>query len=371
MKLDKFDNHYNAAADAKMAGDIVTAKRQYILASLELFSLALVADDELKAIMVERAEEIVVYADSLHVEKNLLSGDNDETVRDVDMKFKSSNSTGVTFKDVAGLQSVKDVIYREVIDPREHAEIYERFKIETGTGVLMYGPPGVGKTMIAQAIANEAGAKFFSIKCSDLLGSLYGEAEKNIADLFNQVRKEKVAIIFFDEFDSIAPKRNIDSSMVMSRVVNELLSQIDGFQKSDTELLLLASTNCPDDIDSAVMRSGRFSVIIGIPLPDKEARKHILEKKLKGLPIDDDIDFDDLAMRTEGFNGADVTEFCNRSKDFARKRSIEAKKKGKGIEDIIITKNDVYGTLRSFSSSVREEDIRKFEEFEARQGVAK
>jgi transitional endoplasmic reticulum ATPase len=384
VNLGKFNDCYDKAAKAKKAGDLETAKKQYKLAGLALLNLALNADEEIKDIMVERAEEVISYADTLGVDGSIPSKKKDapsyeprkkesatkaEKNGDNETEFAPSEVSDMTFDDVAGLQEVKDTIRKRVIYPREHPDVYRKFRVDIGGGVLMYGLPGTGKTMIAKAIASEVGAKFFSIKSSDLLSKWYGEAEKNISALFNQVRKEKVAVIFFDEFDSLSPNRDTGSSGVMSRVVNELLSQIDGFQKSDTLLLLLAATNRPWDIDSAMIRSKRFSVKLYIPLPDFEARKHILKKCFEGIPIDSDIDFDDLSERTEGFNGADVSEFCNRCKDFVLERCIKARDKGLSIEDEIITKNDVYGTLRGFVSSVKAEDAKKIEEFKEKNDV--
>jgi len=380
MNLSTFNELYDKASRTKNAGDLVSAKKLYKMAGLELLKLALSAeDDELEAIMEKRAEAVIAYADSLDAdapkprEKTPQGKDAKnpapENANSEDSKFMPSEVPDISFNDVAGLDGVKDTIRKRIIYPREHEDVYLRFKIDTGGGVLMYGPPGTGKTMIAKAIANEVNAKFFSIKGSDLLSKWYGEAEKNINALFERVRKEKTAVIFFDEFDSLAPTRGSGSS-VMSRVVNELLSQIDGFSKSDTTLLLLAATNRPWDIDSAMVRSKRFSVKLYVPLPDVAARRYILQKCLDGVPIDAEIDFDEVAEKTEGFNGADVSEFCNRCKDFVLERCIRAKEEGRSIENEVITKSDVDNTLQNFASSVKEDDLVKLEKFRAENDVA-
>jgi len=358
MDLSKFNNFYKSASHAKNSGDMETASKHYKLAGLELMKLALNADEEIKGVMMERAEEVIAYAGSLSVEEIVTAEEKEEKIK----KLEASKSAGISFEDIAGLEEVKEVIRKKIIYPREHTDIYKKFKVETGGGVLLYGPPGTGKTMIAKAIANEVDAKFFPVKSSDLLSKWYGEAEKNISALFEEVRKEKTAVIFFDEFDSLASKRK-ENSDVMSRVVNELLSQIDGFGKSDTSLLLLAATNRPWDIDSAMVRSKRFSIKLYIPLPDFEARKYILKKGFEGVPIDEEIDFDKLATETEGFNGADVSEFCNRSKDFVLERCIKAKREDRSIDEEKITKEDVEVTLEDFESSVDMEDIKRLEAF--------
>jgi transitional endoplasmic reticulum ATPase len=181
--------------------------------------------------------------------------------------------------------------------------------------------------------------------------------------LFNTARNEKTAVIFFDEFDSISPNRSDVNSSVMPRVVNELLSQIDGFSKSENTLLLLAATNRPWAIDSGVTRSKRFSEKLYIPLPDFEARKYIIIKNFEGIPIEEDINFDDLAEKTEGFNGADVAEFCNRCRDRVLERCVQAKESGENYDDEKIKKDDIYKTLKKFNSSVNPQDIKKFEDF--------
>jgi len=249
------------------------------------------------------------------------------------------------------------------IYPIQYAEIYRTFDKDTGGGVLMYGLPGTGKTMIAKAIAHETGAKFFSIRFSDIVSKWFGEAEKNIKKLFETAQKEKFSVIFFDEFESIASKRGSNSS-VMPRIVGELLSQIQGFSDKEKEnaLLLLAATNRPWDIDSAFLRSGRFSELLYIPLPDFESRKYVLLRKFKSkpVPIEDDVDFEDVAQRTDGFNGADVAEFCDKCKEYPIKRCIQNKG---NIDGQYVTKSDIEETPKNFHSSVQKHDIQQLEKF--------
>ena len=374
MPFGKFETYYQEANTAKNNGDFIAAKRSYLFAGRCLLEAALITSGDMKTALANRARKITDYADSLPVVKTSAlpttppsskpepavsppkSDDSEET------KFSPAVIPDIGFDDVAGLDDVKQTIRRRVINAMQHPDLYERFKKESGGGVLMYGLPGTGKTMIAKAIAHEVGAKFYSIRCSDIVSKWFGETEKNIKALFDTARKEKTAVIFFDEFEGLAPGRNIKST-VMPRAVNELLSQIDGFTKSENTLLLLAATNRPWDIDSGIVRSGRFSEKLYIPLPDAEARKHILQMNFDGIPVEDDVDYDDLAIKTEGFNGADVSEFCNRCRDFVLERCINIKDSGGDYSDQKITCNDIFETLNNFKSSVNQDDVKRLQKF--------
>ena len=189
---------------------------------------------------------------------------------------------------------------------------------------MLYGLPGTGKTMIAKAIAHEVNASFYSVKCSDIVSKWFGEAEKNVKNLFETAKKEEKAIIFFDEFEALAAKRGGENNAVMNRLVPELLAQMQGFSDNENNLLLLAATNRPWDIDSAMLRPGRFNELIYVGLPDAPAREYMINKALKGLPLSEEVKIADIVEATEGYSGADVTEFCERLKDNPIKKSIES-----------------------------------------------
>ena len=253
--------------------------------------------------------------------------------------------TKVTFDDVIGLDNVKELIKQMVIYPFKYKEIYEAFKRDSGGGILLYGPPGTGKTMIAKAIANEIDAKFFSIKCSDIASKWYGESGKRIKELFDEARRYERSIIFFDEFESLGVSRDSSNSQPMNMVVSELLSQIDGFESSGNTILLIASTNKPWNIDSALLRSGRFNKKIFIGLPNEVSRYNLLEHELKELPIAN-INYDDIAKKTEGYSSADIVELCNEAKDIAIKRSILLNKVSPITQDdLVLATNNVTSTI--------------------------
>jgi transitional endoplasmic reticulum ATPase len=269
----------------------------------------------------------------------------------------------VHFEDIVGLEDVKKAIRVRMIYPIKHPEIYKLYNKTSGGGLLMYGPPGTGKTMIAKAIACEVGAKFYAIKGSDLRSKWVGESEKNISSLFETARNDKLAIIMIDEIDTILGQRGEDKHN--DKVVNEFLQQIDGFMGRAENLLLLAATNRPWDIDSAAMRSGRFSEKIYVPLPDKVARKFLFEKNLKDVPIDSSVDLDYLADVTVGYSGADIAEICDKAKIEPLLKSITLQEEGKFDENNIIklSKTDLVNAIKTVRKASNKEEIKKFEDF--------
>ena len=271
-------------------------------------------------------------------------------------KYRPVMETGVTFADIAGLEDVKEAIRELIITPFRRADLYKRFGMETGGGVLLYGPPGTGKTMLAQAIATEVDAAFFSVKGSDLISKYVGESEQNVKKRFKAARSLPVSVIFFDEFEVIGRARGNDLQPWSDKLLSELLAQMQGFEKSEGTLLVLAATNMPWTIDSALLRPGRFNRKIYVSLPDPEAREQIVRNCLNGLPVDPDFDYAKVAEITEGFNAADVTEFCNRLKLSAIRRSIES-----GNDEVICMK-DVENSS-SMKSSVDPRDLARLDAF--------
>ncbi|MBQ9716346.1 MAG: ATP-binding protein [Clostridia bacterium] len=182
-----------------------------------------------------------------------------------------------TFSDVAGLDDVKQIVKDKVINPYYYPGLYQMFKKKLGGGILLYGLPGTGKTMVAQAIAKETNAKFFEIKTSDVLSKWLGESCRNVREVFEQANRCSNAVVFFDEIDALTSERDDAGNEAISRVVCELLAQMDGVKKKSPQqrLLVIGATNRPWKIDSAFLRPGRFDEQIYVPLPDNEARKTI------------------------------------------------------------------------------------------------
>ncbi|MCL1935432.1 MAG: ATP-binding protein [Defluviitaleaceae bacterium] len=258
---------------------------------------------ETKNVLKQRAEQIENFADNISIVENHerkqenIATENEQTNNTFVIEEKLINTQG--FASVAGLDDVKEAMQRRIIDPIKHPELYDKYRISRGGCILLYGPSGNGKTLIARALASEINAKFLSVRCSDIISKYYGDSEKNIKNFFEEARKEQISVIFFDEFDAIASSRNTTNSEVMQRIVNEILSQIDGFikHKEENTLLLLASTNRPWAIDSAIMRSRRFDQKIYIPLPDEKARKYILQKSFEGIPVEEMMDIGEISTK--------------------------------------------------------------------------
>ena len=277
------------------------------------------------------------------------------------LKFVPVPSPNVHFSDIAGLDNVKSIVRLKVIEPILHPELYERFAKTSNGGILLYGPPGTGKTMIARAIATETGLDFFSVRCSDIVGKSFGDGERNLKGLFDAARESGRAMIFFDEFESLACKRG-GNSTVMNRIVPELLSQMDGFQQNEGLLVILASTNRPWDLDSAVLRPPRMTERIYVGLPDFPARHYIVKKALEPLPKQELLDYDQIAQALEGFNCADITAFVERVKEAPIQRGLSDHS-----VDQYITAEDVENALARSHSSVQKSDLEAFSKWEASQ----
>ena len=225
--------------------------------------------------------------------------------------LSKSELPDVCFSDLVGLDEVKSEIYDKVIYPRTYRELYERFNKKRGGGILLYGPPGNGKTMIAKAIARETGSTFFPIKFSDIGSKWFGETEGRIKALFDEARAERSAVIFFDEIDAIASARGDDNTT--NRMVTELLAQMDGINRVQGNITIVAATNRIDNLDPAVLRPGRFDEKIFVPLPDAKMRAAMLRKRLSGIPCCK-IAYERVADLCEGFSGAEIELVCEKAK---------------------------------------------------------
>src|ERR687885_382112 len=211
----------------------------------------------------------------------------------------------VTYEDIGGLKEEIQKV-REMIElPLRHPEIFEKLGIEAPKGVLLYGPPGTGKTLLAKAVANESNAHFYSIGGPEIMSKFYGESEERLRDTFRQAQENSPSIIFIDEIDSIAPKREEVSGDVEKRVVSQLLSLMDGIEARG-KLVVIGATNRPNAIDPALRRPGRFDREIEIGIPDEEGRFDILQIHTRGMPLTEDVNLESIAKVTHGFVGADL-----------------------------------------------------------------
>ena len=215
----------------------------------------------------------------------------------------------VTYEDIGGLtDEIKKV--REMIElPLRHPEIFEKLGIEAPKGVLLYGPPGTGKTLLAKAVANESNAHFISISGPEIMSKFYGESEARLREIFKEAREKAPSIIFVDEIDSIAPKREEVTGEVERRVVSQMLSLMDGLEARG-KVIVISATNRPNAIDPALRRPGRFDREIEIKVPDKKGRKDILAIHSRNMPLDDDVNTDKISSISHGYVGADLEYLC-------------------------------------------------------------
>lgn len=279
---------------------------------------------------------------------------------DSEFKFDWDSLPCITFDDVAGLESVKEAVKIKVLLPLKNPDAFKGYVKKSGGGLLLYGPPGTGKTMIAAAIANEIGAKFCSVKPSDLLHQGAGQSEKAIRTLFAQARQFKCAVIYFDEMDSISPKNT--RSQYAKQLRSEFLSQLQGIESygKDTGniLFLIAATNKPWDIDSAFVRPGRFGTRIYVGLPDDDARRYIVVSKIDKIKeqgevkIADDIPYDDIVAKTEGYNGSDIANLMDEIQETSIIRGVLTGEK-------CILAEDFEKAFAKIKSSVQKDDIEK------------
>ncbi|XCN71283.1 MAG: ATP-binding protein [Candidatus Electrothrix aestuarii] len=256
------------------------------------------------------------------------------------MELDDRQGRALRFVDIAGMEELKKTLRLRIIEPFQRPELFTRFRKGAGGGVLLYGPPGCGKTMIARAVAGECGVPFHAVGISQVLNMWVGESEKQVAKIFTVAREKAPSILFFDELDALGYSRSKARSDHTRTLVNEFLAQLDGAGASNERLLILAATNMPWDIDTAMKRPGRFSRQLFISPPDEVARAEIFHLKLKDVPCDA-IDYGQLAALTPLFSGADIDGVVEYAKDEVLAEIIE-----QGAERNI-TQNDLEQACRA------------------------
>ncbi|GAA0530659.1 CDC48 family AAA ATPase [Halorubrum ejinorense] len=274
----------------------------------------------------------------------------------------------VSWDQVGGLEGTKERLRETIQWPLEYPEVFEELDMQAAKGVLMYGPPGTGKTLLAKAVANESESNFISIKGPELLNKYVGESEKGVREVFSKARENAPTIVFFDEIDSIATERgkNSGDSGVGERVVSQLLTELDGLESLE-DVVVIATTNRPDLIDSALLRPGRLDRHVHVPVPDEEARRRIFEVHTRSKPLADDVDLDALARKTEGYVGADIEAVAreasmNASREFIG--SVTREEVGESVGNVRVTMAHFEDALNEVNPSVTPETRERYEEIE-------
>ncbi len=292
-----------------------TKARTLFLDAAEYYLMASQQDKTNEKVFIEKATALYVQAQEIAT-----------TIKQEDTtpSFASVKKPTMRFADVGGLEELKEAIAMKIIRPLKHPYIYKHFKKKIGGGILMYGPPGCGKSLIAEATAGEANATFFNVKSSDLKGKYVGETEKNIAALFAEARKRQPSIIFFDEFEALGAERS-EAGEHQRNAVAQLLTEMNGVGTKENQILVLAATNEPWSIDLALMREGRFGDSLLVPHPDYQSRVEILKLALENKPFANDVNIDELALLTEEYSGADLTAIINHATDIVLKKYFDTK----------------------------------------------
>jgi ATP-dependent 26S proteasome regulatory subunit len=253
----------------------------------------------------------------------------------------------MTFADVGGMADVKEEISIKILYPIKHPEMYKAYGKTAGGGILMYGPPGCGKTYLARATAGEIGAGFISVGINDVLDMWSGQSERNLHQLFEHARQNTPCILFFDEVDALGGRRSDMNSGSGRQLINQFLSEMDGVEYSNEGVLVLAATNAPWHVDPAFRRPGRFDQVLFVPPPDAPARTEVLDIHLRGKP-QDNIDLNPITKRTDGYSGADMKAIV----DLAIEGKLrEAMKAGTRLP---ITTKDLMAAVKKMKPTTRE-----------------
>ncbi|WP_297552737.1 CDC48 family AAA ATPase [Thermococcus sp.] len=268
----------------------------------------------------------------------------------------------VRWDDIGGLEDVKQELREAVEWPLKYPEAFMGLGITPPKGILLYGPPGTGKTLLAKAVANESEANFIAIKGPEVLSKWVGESEKNIREIFRKARQAAPTVIFIDEIDAIAPRRGTDVNRVTDRLINQLLTEMDGIERN-SGVVVIAATNRPDILDPALLRPGRFDRLILVPAPDEKARLEIFKVHTRKVPLAEDVNLEELAKRTEGYTGADIEAVVREAAMLAMRRALQEGiiKPGMKADEIRrkvkVTMKDFEEALKKIGPSVSKETM--------------
>ncbi len=346
MPLDKDVNLEEIAAKTHgyVGADLAALAREAAMKTLRRFLPKMNLDEE--TIPVKIIESLKVTRDDFN--KAFME------VQPSAMREVLIESPNVKWNDIGGLDKVKKELKEAIEWPLKYPHMFKRMGIKPPRGILLYGPPGTGKTLLAKAVATESESNFIAVRGPELLSKWVGESEKGIRETFRKARQAAPCIIFFDEIDSIAPRRGTHmGSAVTETVVNQILTEMDGLEELK-DVVVIAATNRPDMIDPALLRPGRFDRLIEVTAPDKDTRKKIFEVHLKKVPIAKDVKIEKLAEKTEGYSGADIQAVVREAAMNALRENKQAKEvKWKHFEK----------ALEEVSPSLKGEVAKRYEDF--------
>lgn len=357
-----FERLKERGVSAYKAGEYASARSYLVQAAEAMVQLAEAAGPTaLGRQRSEIAREMMELAKTCDQRKSptrpMRTGEEDGKGADAD-EWIIREKPSIRFEDIAGLDDVKQEIRLKMIYPFTHPELASHYGVPAGGGVLLFGPPGTGKTMIAKAVAGEIDATMFVVSPAQILSKWVGEAEQNVRKLFERAKAEPRSIIFIDEIEALVPRRRESHSTVMTRVVPQILQELEGFdRKSQRCLLFLGATNEPWALDPAVMRPGRFDAKVYVPLPDAPARLRLLEIYLMKRPLGDDVDLADLVRLLEGFSGADIKAVS----EYAARIPFLSAVGGEPSRPI--SRADIETAIAQVGRSVETRDLAKYEDF--------
>ena len=385
LYYNEYKANYDTAREAQRRGNIDGARQLYREAALYLCKMAELESGETRRQRIYHAEQVMNLANNLSEAKPGVSNDApgsnkpaiggnngaipnplDQQASD-DNPWKSEGIPDTTFDDVVGMEDVKELIRSRVIDQIKYPELYAQYGLKGGTGVLLFGLPGTGKTTIARAIAHEINAPLYTVLLSDVLSKWVGESEKLIKQLFEKARSSKTSLIFFDDFDSLGMQRQDDGNH-NNKIIVELINQMDGFKKNQNTIVLLAATNKPWMIDSALMRPGRFEHHIYVPLANHDARIMLIKKNLGEVPVEEGLDYDRISDLLKGYNGADIVSVVKGAKVRALQRSKEMLDKGEDGTSPV-SEIDFEEAANAHKSSVDPQDVARLREYAVQRDI--
>jgi transitional endoplasmic reticulum ATPase len=367
--LESFEKHKAKGIARFRMGELEEAKYHFLKAAEYLLQLAKGSEPKLREARLKQAQELVTLAKTVKERKAQIrekaaaikagAPAPEEENKGIPKDWTLSEKPKIRFDDIAGLEDVKEQIRIKMIFPFTFPDKAKKYKVKTGGGILLYGPPGTGKTMIAKAVAGELDATFFAIAPAEILNKWVGESEKNIRKLFETARNCPKAVVFIDEVESLIPKRrDAEAGSVMARVVPQILSELDGFEAREGQnVMFMGATNEPWNIDYAMLRPGRLDEKVYVGLPDRAARKRILELNLKEIPLCEDVDQDALADRLDGYSGADIAYLCRKVAEQTFLESVELS------HERPVADADFQKVLRTLRPSVTSADLDRFKKF--------